>query len=457
MATVYVARARGAEGFSRLVALKRAHPHVRDDPEQRAALRTEARLVAQLHHPNIVAVLDVDDTSGELELILDYVEGCTLSEIFRAVEIAAAPRAVLRIVLDVAAGLQAAHRATGDDGQPLGIVHRDISPSNVLVGLDGISRLTDFGVARANAPSAERTATGVLKGKLGYMAPEYVEHYRVDARSDQFSLAVVAWELLARRRLFKGATELETLKNVARGVVPKVSTFEPTLAALDDVLARALAQYPEDRHATVGEFARCLEETGRTLALVGSHSEVAELVERGSGEELRARRQALHGPNGPPNSSAGPRREVPSPASSRDDVATASIVREIVMPRAPASSSVAPATSPLLAPKRAGWQGAAAGSLGIGAVVLAVVALVGRTHEAVDSPRSDEDARVVAPEVPLTAMTATTEAAEPPPAMVPIANDAGLRGPMRVRPPPPPPPIPTKAPPNPYAPKKPVQ
>ncbi len=453
MATVYVARARGAEGFSRLVALKRAHPHVRDDPEQRAALRTEARLVAQLHHPNIVAVLDVDDTSGELELVLDYVEGCTLSEIFRALESAPAPRAVLRIVLDVAAGLQAAHRATGEDGQPLGIVHRDISPSNVLVGLDGIARLTDFGVARASAPSAERTATGVLKGKLGYMAPEYVEHYRVDARSDQFSLAVVAWELLARRRLFKGATELETLKNVSRGVVPKLGTFDPTLAALDDVLGRALAQYPEDRHATVAEFARCLEDTGRTLGLVGSHADVAELVERVSGEELRVRRQSIQAPNGVPNSSAGARREVPSPASSRDDVATASIVREMVEPRAPASTLAAPATSPPIASERLRWQGPVAASFGVGVVVLAIVALVGRTHEPLEPRASEEDAHVVvAREVPPLAPTASTEAEALPP-MVPAVIDAGLRGLVRVRPPT----VPTKAPPNPYAPKKSVQ
>lgn len=332
MATVYVGRARGALGFSRLVAIKRAHPHVVDDRELRAAMRREAALVAHVHHPNVARVLDVDDSSGELELVLDYVEGCTLVDLLRTTTQAKSSpdaRAMLRIVLDAAAGLEAAHRARGEDGRLLGLVHRDVSPQNVLVGLDGVARLTDFGIAAARDREGDATAVGVLKGKLGYMAPEYVEHYRADARSDAFSLAVVVWEALAGKRLFKAPTEIETLKKVLRAVVPPLAEDRPELAPLDPLLVRALSRRPADRFPTVEAFATELEAVARRSDLVGSHAEVSACVEAAVGDELRERRLRIAeasagGIPSTPQAMATP-GERPS-VRPRDDMATASVV-----------------------------------------------------------------------------------------------------------------------------------
>ncbi|MDB4943937.1 MAG: hypothetical protein JWP97_3471 [Labilithrix sp.] len=295
MATVFVARARGAAGFQRLVAIKRAHPHLRG--EAGATLKREAELAAHLQHPNVVRVLDVlEEQPGELALVLDYVDGGSLAELLGhggdPVLASARERArvVVRIALDIAAGLDAAHRALGPDGAPAPVIHRDVSPSNVLVGVDGIARLTDFGIAKALEDGRDHTATGELKGKIAYMAPEYVESQRVDAGSDQFSFGVVVWEALATRRLFRGPTDLESMKRVVLANVPPLAGIDPLLGALDPVLARALARSRADRFASVGDLAEALESAARAADLVGTPREVGELVTRVMGEELTARR-----------------------------------------------------------------------------------------------------------------------------------------------------------------------
>jgi len=291
MATVYVGRAQGDLGFSHLVALKRAHEHVRLDPDLIDGLKREARLASRIHHPNVVGVIDVQDDAGDVILVLDYVEGCTLSDLMRRIDTGQHPREMLRILLDTGAGLDAAHQTTDDEGQPLHLVHRDVSPSNVLIGRDGVARISDFGVAKSLARNAEETATGVLKGKLAYMAPEYVERHYVDARSDLFSLGIVAWELLTGDRLFKGPTELETLKRVALQSIPAPSAYLPHLAMLDPTILRALARHPDHRFNTVGAFSHELEMRARAANLVGSHIEVAKLVDEVYGAELTERRQ----------------------------------------------------------------------------------------------------------------------------------------------------------------------
>jgi serine/threonine-protein kinase len=196
MATVYVGRLRGVEGFSRQVAIKRAHPHLVEDPAFRRMLIAEARLAARIHHPNVVSVQDVDEADGELLLAMDYVEGAALSSLLGAAihaERPLPPAIAVRVILDAALGLHAAHTLTDEEGHPLGLVHRDVSPHNILVGLDGVARITDFGIAKCmtSNTAGTATATGVLKGKLAYMAPEYVEHGDIDARGDVFARGVV--------------------------------------------------------------------------------------------------------------------------------------------------------------------------------------------------------------------------------------------------------------------------
>lgn len=295
MATVYVGRARGAVGFSRLVALKRAHSHVKNDEKLAASMKLEARLASRLHHANVVSVLDVEEDDGDLVLILDYVEGCTLRTLSVRVEERGErrPREMIRVILDVAAGLHAAHQTTDETGRLLGLVHRDVSPSNILVGVDGVARIADFGIAKAIVEGTERTETGVLKGKSSYMAPEYVMFQRASAQSDLFSLGVVAWEALAGVRLFKGPNEIETLKRVMNAETRPLSAHAPELAMLDGIFERALAREPSDRYASALEMATDLERVARAHDLVASHAEVAMLVERVARAELAERRRLL--------------------------------------------------------------------------------------------------------------------------------------------------------------------
>ena len=292
MASVHVGRLRGVDGFSRLVALKRAHAHIKEDLSLANAMRLEARIASYLHHANVVSVRDVEEDAGDLVLVLDYVEGCTLSTLLGRMQ-GSHPRAIVSVILDVAAGLHAAHIATDGTGSPLGLVHRDVSPSNILLGTDGVARVSDFGIAKAQFANRERTETGILKGKASYMAPEYVLHQRADAASDLFSLGIVAWEALTGVRLFRGATEIDTLNRVIAATTRPMAEHDPRLAPLDAVVLRALSRLPEDRQASVDVFAVELAAVARDHDLLGSHHEVSALVESVAAGELEIRRREL--------------------------------------------------------------------------------------------------------------------------------------------------------------------
>src|SRR5580704_13437939 len=174
MASVCFGRLLGGEGFARTVAIKRLHPHLAEDPEFRATLIDEARMAARIHHPNVVPTLDVVTADGELMLVMEYVRGESLARLLK-IERARSRRVPLHIVSAIGSGslngLHAAHEATSDSGEPLGIVHRDVSPQNLLVGVDGLARVIDFGVAKA-AGRLQTTSDGAIKGKVAYMAPE---------------------------------------------------------------------------------------------------------------------------------------------------------------------------------------------------------------------------------------------------------------------------------------------
>src|SRR5262245_28626151 len=173
MASVYVGRRSGSVGFSRLVAIKRAHPHLLRAAGTREMLLREAGAASRIHHPNVVAVRDVEETGDELLLVMDYVEGASLAELLASDEDAQLElpsHIAVRILLDTCAGLSAVHTLRDDSGTPLGLVHRDVSPQNILVGIDGTSRLSDFGLAKVTAATMTRT-TGILRGKLAYMPP----------------------------------------------------------------------------------------------------------------------------------------------------------------------------------------------------------------------------------------------------------------------------------------------
>src|SRR5580700_11191148 len=211
MATVHIGRLLGPVGFARTVAIKRLHPHLARNPEFVAMFLDEARLAARIRHPNVVSTLDVVATEGELFVVMEYVPGDSLARLLFAAKERSerVPLSVAAsIMVDMLHGLHAAHEASDERGQPLNLVHRDVSPHNVLVGTDGAAHLIDFGVAKATG-RAQVTREGQLKGKLAYMAPEQLGGSPVDRRADVFGASVVLWEMLTGQRLFDGADEGE--------------------------------------------------------------------------------------------------------------------------------------------------------------------------------------------------------------------------------------------------------
>jgi serine/threonine protein kinase len=263
MATVHFGRLDGAGGFSRVVAIKRLLPEFVQNHEFTEMLLKEARLAARVRHPNVVATLDVVATKGDVLLVLDYVHGEALSTLCRTqakqkkehVPLAIA----VGILLDMLLGLSAIHDATDEKGRSLSLVHRDISPPNVLVGADGIARVLDFGIATA-LEHVETVAPERRKGKRGYMSPEQVRGERLTQRSDVFAAGIVTWELLATHRLFPADQENEPGEALLRGDYPHPNQFRTELSdELDAVVMRAISLDPSDRYATIHELHDALE------------------------------------------------------------------------------------------------------------------------------------------------------------------------------------------------------
>jgi eukaryotic-like serine/threonine-protein kinase len=233
-------------------------PHLLENQEFTEMLLKEARLAARVRHPNVAATLDVVATKGDVLLVLDYVHGEALSTLCRTQakqkkEQVPLPIAT-SITLDMLQGLAAIHDATDEKGRSLSLVHRDISPPNVLVGADGVARVLDFGIATA-LDHIEETAPERRKGKRGYMSPEQLRGERLTQRSDVFSAGIVIWELLALRRLFPADQEKEPGDAVLRGDYPRLSRYRPDLpAALDDIVMRALSCLPDARFASMHEL-----------------------------------------------------------------------------------------------------------------------------------------------------------------------------------------------------------
>jgi len=248
--------------FRRAYACKRLRRRLVDDPDARAMFVSEARIAGLVHHPNVVSVIDVGEDDEGPFLVMDYVEGMSLSQLIKAL-IARQERLpiqiAVRIFLDVARGLAAAHELTDHRGADLGLVHRDVSPQNILIGFDGVARLTDFGIAKA-AGIGERTSTGVLKGKFGYFAPEQLQFLPATRKTDLFSFGVVLYEALTARRLHRAATLAETANRIAHEPPPDPylvrEDLHPDLVAL---LFRLLAKEPAERPSGAAEVAMELE------------------------------------------------------------------------------------------------------------------------------------------------------------------------------------------------------
>ncbi|HEX5064187.1 MAG TPA: protein kinase [Kofleriaceae bacterium] len=283
MARVYLARATGPGGFTRHVVVKTIPDERRDDDGFIAMFLDEARLVANLHHQHIAQVFDVDRTDdGTYFLAMEYVHGETVRHLLQA-----ATKRRAKLQLDVglsigcaaAAGLHHAHERRDHNGVPLGIVHRDVSPSNVILGYDGSVKLIDFGIAKAKVRTTN-TATGFIKGKAGYMAPEQARGYEVDRRSDVFALGVLVYELTTQTRAFQADTHFETMHRTMQGQVEAPSKRVPDYpAALEDVVMTALELDPDDRFQDAESMRVAFEQIARELGLALGDAPVMRALE----------------------------------------------------------------------------------------------------------------------------------------------------------------------------------
>ncbi len=292
MATVHIARLEGLAGFARTVAIKRLHAQYAQDPEFVSMFLDEARLAARIRHPNVVPVLDVVAMDHELFLVMEYVQGESFARLMRAsrhAKRAIPPRISVGIVSGILHGLHAAHEAKSERGQPLSIVHRDVSPQNVMVGQDGVARILDFGIAKASN-RLSTTRDGLLKGKLSYMAPEQLQLRGVDRRTDVYAASVLLWEALTGKELFPVDEPAATLLRILNDEIPPVSTVNASVPrVLDAIVAKGLARSVDDRYASAREMALELEKA----VVPPSASQVTTWLEQIAGRELKKRAEMV--------------------------------------------------------------------------------------------------------------------------------------------------------------------
>ncbi len=290
MASVHRAEVHGIAGFKRPIALKRMLPHVAADPAAVRAFLEEGRLASRLHHDNISTAYDVGAIDGTPFIAMELVSGPTLKQVMIQCHSAAGaiPIAIaVEILIQLCEALDYAHTLTDEHGRPRSIIHRDVSPANVIVSGSGVVKLIDFGIARVEQRT-EVTQAGIIKGKLGYMAPEYLAG-RLDARADLFGLGVVAHELLTGRRLFTGSNDFEILNSVREKVVSRPSRDNPRIsAALDDIVLTALQRDPDQRWQSARAMQTALSGVARELGAGVSHRQIRDWTEWAFTREPRA-------------------------------------------------------------------------------------------------------------------------------------------------------------------------
>lgn len=291
MATVWLARTENSHGEERLVAIKTIIAGMASDESLRAMLLDEARIVQNIDHPNVARTLEVGQLWDMPYLVLEYVEGESLDQLCKAlheIELPVPAAIVVRIVADAALGLHEAHEMVGPDGDSLGIVHRDISPPNILVDDHGLARIIDFGVAKAHERFTPETEIGVMKGRVPYMAPEHASGGTVDRRTDIWALGAVAYYMLAGRYPFDGPNDAARLIRIlgTDGPDPLPESVTP---AVRDVVFRALSKDPDDRFATAAELAAALE----VSKMPATHKEVAQFFAETLTRSIESRRSLV--------------------------------------------------------------------------------------------------------------------------------------------------------------------
>jgi eukaryotic-like serine/threonine-protein kinase len=431
MATVYLACVRGPMGFEAEVALKLTHPHLRESTEFAADLLEEAKLAVRIRHRNVAAVIDAGVDPLGVYLVMEYVEGDTLSGLNKASK-PLPKKMAMRVLVDALAGLHAAHELLDEDGKLLGVVHRDFTPHNILVGTDGVARLTDFGIAKA-ATRLSHTRTGFVKGKIGYMSPEQARGSLVDRRCDVWAAGVIAWEVLAGKRLHAVEDDVAVLLKVATETPPRLRTVEPSIhPEIDEAVASALDRNMETRCPSALALSRRLGAACKEHGLLAETEEVAEWIRLMAGAKLAGRREDLarakerranepappstpeeHTPKTMAGIGAATVRELPAPRKPIEptivlehDHHPLQLLKPIDEPTRTDTSSVVSHAPPRMAPSKPRILGTGAA---VGALVLLALVIGRKTADAPPSPAASASA------APTATPTVATAAPAPPP------------------------------------------
>jgi phosphate/phosphite/phosphonate ABC transporter binding protein len=296
MAEVFLACERGTHALDRLLVIKRILPHLAENDEFVKMFMTEAQLAARINHPNVVQIYELGESGGFPFIAMEYVSGSTLKELVKAARKAETrlPMAmVVHLMVQACAGAHAAHELVTPDGTKINLVHRDLSPHNLMVTDDALVKLLDFGIAKAEQ-GMDNTRTGMLKGKVSYMSPEQCKQLKLDRRSDIYALGIVLWELLAGHKMFFGMSELATMQAIVTGDLKDVRESRPdTPDAICAVLDRALAPKPEDRYPTADAMRRALLDAAEAAEIVLDDDKASRFVRTLLGEVHESRRQQV--------------------------------------------------------------------------------------------------------------------------------------------------------------------
>jgi serine/threonine-protein kinase len=297
MATVWAARMKGSRGFQKIVAVKTMLPSMSDDPQFEQMFLDEAALASRIRHPNVAEILDLGEESGVLFLVMEWVDGESLSVLMKSgAKKGGIPLPVaLRVVMSVCAGLHAAHELRDEGvGNLLGVVHRDVSPQNILVTFDGVVKVVDFGVAKAAGRATSQTSAGQVKGKAAYMSPEQAQGAPIDRRTDVFAVGILLYQLTTGKHPFRGENEVATLYNICSedAVTPPTQYVPDYPALLVPVVERALAKKADARYASSSEFGRALDAVAREIG-AASEEEVAAFIRELLGDRQDKRNETL--------------------------------------------------------------------------------------------------------------------------------------------------------------------